>query len=250
MRAWLTKLKAGTEHLNYGRDVIAEMIRRGVPSLPQGPARILDVGMGSGEDLLRAREAVAPSPAELHGLDSYAPNVRAAEERGIAAAVCNVERERFPYEDGFFHAVIANQVLEHSKEIFWIVSEVSRVLAPGGVFVAGVPNLASLHSRVMLLLGMQPSPIEVLGPHVRGFTRGGFERFIRADGYFEVLAVRGSNFYPFPPAVARPLARALPAMSVSLFFACLRTQKPGRFAEVLGSRFFETDYFRGPAGPQ
>jgi ubiquinone/menaquinone biosynthesis C-methylase UbiE len=248
MRAWLTKLKRGTEHLNYGRDVIAEMIRSWAMTPPPSPARILDVGMGSGEDLLRSRDALVPMPVELYGLDSYGPNAEAAAQKGIRAVTSNVEREAFPYEDGFFHVVIANQVLEHAKEIFWIVSEISRVLAPGGLFVAGVPNLASLHSRIMLLLGMQPSPIEVLGPHVRGFTRGGFERFVCAGGYFEVTAVRGSNFYPFPAAVSRPLARAFPSMAVSLFFACLRTGKPGRFEEVLGSQFFETDYFRGPAG--
>jgi hypothetical protein len=143
---------------------------------------------------------------------------------------------------------VANQVLEHTKEIFWIVSEAARVLEPGGALLVGVPNLASLHSRAMLALGMQPSPIDVLGPHVRGFVKDGFRDFLQEGGFFRVAEVKGSNFYPFPEIMARPLARLFPGLAVSLFFRCLRTQRPGRFIEVLDARFFETPFFRGSEG--
>jgi SAM-dependent methyltransferase len=164
---------------------------------------------------------------------------------GITVHALDAERSRFPFEGRFFDVVLANPVLEHTKEIFWIASEVSRVLKPGGAFVVGVPNLASLHSRAMLLLGLQPSPIEVLGPHVRGYTKGGLSRFLTAGGFFDLLEVRGANFYPFPPAVAKPLSRVFPTLSVSLFFRCRRTDKEGVFLDVLREHSFETEYFRG-----
>jgi SAM-dependent methyltransferase len=245
VRRMLARLKAGTEHLNYGREVIASMVKERELGPPGAAVRVLDLGMGGGDDLINVREALAPKSVELHGIDAYAPNVEAARARGIHTHAANIERDALPFEDGAFDLVIANQVIEHTKDLFWIFSEISRVLKPEGLLVVGVPNLASLHSRVMLALGMQPSPIGLLGPHVRGFTRGGFREFVEVDGYFELIGVYGSNFYPLPPFLARPLSRMLPGFSVSLFFLCRRTGKAGRFIEVLESRFFETDYFRG-----
>lgn len=245
MRAFLAKLKAGTVELNFGREIVAAMAARHASALPPGEAAVLDVGLGTAVDLLNVREALAPRPSRLVGLDTYAPSLEHAEKRGIGAFRTDIERDRFPFDDKSVDIVIANQVLEHTKEIFWVVSEISRVLRPGGVLIAGMPNLASLHSRVMLGLGMQPSPVEVLGPHVRGFTRGGFRRFVEADGYFRVTEARASNFYPLPRLMARPAARVMPSMAVSLFFLCRRTEKEGRFIEVLDTRFFETEYFKG-----
>jgi SAM-dependent methyltransferase len=245
VRQMLARLKAGTEHLNYGREVIASLVK-GLEFGPPGQAvMVLDLGMGGGDDLINIRKALEPRPTELHGIDSHAPHVAAARARGIHPHEANIERDVLPFGDQSFDLVVANQVIEHTKDLFWIFSEISRVLRPEGLLVVGVPNLASLHSRAMLALGMQPSPIGVLGPHVRGFTRGGFREFVEVDGYFQVLGVRGSNFYPLPPFLAKPASRILPGFAVSLFFLCRRTSKSGRFIEALDNRFFETDYFRG-----
>lgn len=241
----LRRLKQGSVELNYGRNVVASLVKGHAERLPAGGLAVLDVGMGSAQDLRSVAAALDGRPLMLLGVESHAPSVQAARELGIEVHALDIERQRLPFEDARIDVVIANQVLEHTKELFWIFSEVARVLKPGGAFVAGVPNLASLHSRVMLLMGMQPSPVEVLGPHVRGFTRGGFARFARAGGFFSVRAVRGANFYPFPPLLARPLARALPTFAVSLFFLCVRTEKEGSFLQVLDERAFETPYFRG-----
>ena len=86
MRAWLANLKRGTEHLNYGREVVAKMIAERAAAFPSGPVRILDVGLGTGEDLRLAREALEPAPVELYGLDSYGPNAEAAARSAIIFA--------------------------------------------------------------------------------------------------------------------------------------------------------------------
>jgi hypothetical protein len=109
----------------------------------------------------------------------------------------------------------------------------------------GIPNLAALHNRILLLLGVQPTCIEILSAHVRGFTRSGFREFATSDGYFLMEEVRGGNFYPFPPSVARPMARVFPGFSVCLFFLLRRTGKKGNFLQVLDTRYFETPYYRG-----
>jgi len=242
MRTLLAKMKSGTEELNYGREIIAGMARRHAGDPGAETLRVLDLGLGSGADLENIRAAMGGRTIEPFGVDSYEPNVHAGRDRGVEVVSLDLERDRLPFADASLDLVVANQVLEHAKEIFWIVSETARVLKRDGALLVGVPNLASLHARVMLGLGMQPSPIDVLGPHVRGFAKGGFKSFIEEGGFFEVVEVKGANFYPFPGFLARPLARALPGFSVSLFFRCQRTAKDGRFIEVLDRKFFETPF--------
>lgn len=261
MRAFFKRLKTGTEHLNYGRHIIrswgAEAFRaaqregRG----KNQPFRILDLGCGKGDDLLGIRaEAGSPSPAqlELHGVENYPPSVEILEEAGVVAYDLDIERDLLPGGGGDFDIVIANQVLEHVKEVFWILAEAARVLRPGGLFIAGVPNLASLHNRLLLLVGQQPTPIQTFSAHVRGFTKPDMRGFAERGGYFRLTGFRGSNFYPFPAPLARPLARVLPTMAWGAFFRLQRTDKrDGSFLDnLLGEdNFLETPFFGSPMNP-
>jgi SAM-dependent methyltransferase len=247
IREFLLRLKRGTEELNYGRNVLA----RYVLEIAAGKTnlRILDIGLGQGKDLINIRERCAEEypglKLECYGFEYYQPYAAAARAQSIHVFAGDVERDRYPFDDQSFDVVVANQIVEHTKDIFWIYSEISRILTPQGFILTGVPNLASFHNRMALLFGIQPTGIEVLGPHVRGFTAGSFIKFIETDGYFVNRAVRGSNFYPFRPAISGPLSRLFPLMSFGIFFKTERTEKPGTFIEVLKSRFFETSYFAG-----
>lgn len=236
-------LKAGTEHLVYGRPILRRWAVGA--ARPERPIRVLDVGCGYGDDLAAIREALG-GKAELFGLEGYAPYREDCAARGIDARDGDVERDRLPFEDGSLDIVLMNQVLEHTKDLFWIFSEVGRVLPAGGQFLIGVPNLAAWHDRAMLLVGMQPSGMKVLGPHVRGFTAPGLRAFAEADGFFKVADVRGSGFYPFPEKVAITLARWFPTLATGLFVRLERTGKPGSFLEVLRARRYETAYYEGP----
>jgi SAM-dependent methyltransferase len=244
IRQAIIRLKSGTEHLNYGREIVAAWVIDYCKRLNSRP-HLLDIGLGMATDLLTIRGGLERDLA-LFGVDSYEPNIVQARERSITVTQLNIERDALPFDDEFFDVVIANQVLEHTKEIFFIFSEVSRVLKKGGIFVVGVPNLASLHNRVALLFGLQPPSIELLGPHVRGFTRASIVRFAQCDGFFIVERFAGANFYPFPPRVSKILATLLPNLAVGSFYLIRRTQKPGTFSEVLQERFFETPYAAGP----
>ena len=85
----------------------------------------------------------------------------------------------------------------------------------GGKLIIGVPNLASLHNRILLCLGRQPSPIKTHSAHVRGYTKYDLLDFLQScfpEGY-ALKDFKGSNFYPFPPVVAKPLAQILPNMA-------------------------------------
>lgn len=244
IRQRLFALKSGTEYLNYGREIVATWGAAHCLSLDETPY-LLDLGVGTAADLRNIDDNLERDLA-LFGVDSYKSKVAVARKYNIAIAKLNIEQHALPYNDEYFDVVIANQVLEHTKEIFFIFSEVSRVLKKGGIFIIGVPNLASLHNRIALLLGLQPPSIEPLGPHVRGFTRSAMCTFAECDGFFLVEDFAGSNFYPFPPRLSKMLARAFPNLAVGSFYRLRRTQKPGVFIEVLDQRSFETPYAISP----
>lgn len=249
VRRLLTRLKERSAILNYGRDIVAAWGGAYVRHSPNGSLRALDLGCGRhATDLLNLRVAAGARQLELFGVEYHAPSALEAQRKGVHVFALDIERDPLPAADASFDIVIANQVIEHTKELFWIFSEIARVLRPGGLLIVGVPNLASLHNRVLLLFGEQPSAIETLGPHVRGFTAPALRRFIEVGGFFKVVAVRGANFYPFPPAISRPLSRLLPTLSVGLFVAAVRQQTPGAFISALDARYYETAYYRGKKG--
>ncbi len=245
----MEKLVGKWTYLNYGRKIIAKWAKAYAIQRPGKTIRILDIGCGKGYDLANIKEGIrsmnAAITVELYGIEYVPRSIQESKEKGITVYTLDLERDRIPVEDMFFDIVIANQILEHTKEIFWICSEISRALMSGGIFIAGMPNLAAFHNRLLLLFGEQPTSLEILSAHVRGYTIPGFKRFIQADNYFRVLETRGSNLYPFPPILSKALSRIFRGLSVTIFFLVERTNKHGVFHSILDSRSYETNFFRG-----
>ena len=69
----------------------------------------------------------------------------------------NAEKDRFPYADGCFRTVLCCELIEHLfHDPMHLMSEVSRVLKPGGHLVLTTPNLASLRAVSAILQGYHP----------------------------------------------------------------------------------------------
>lgn len=233
--------------LNYGRPVVRRFLAASRPF-----RAVLDLGAGVGADLESAR-AVAPE-CRRHAVEVWPPNVEQLRGGGIEVVSLDLERDRLPFPDAAIDVVIANQIIEHTKEVFWIFHEIARVLGPGGHLILGVPNLASLHNRLLLLAGRQPSVIKTASAHVRGFTRHDLLAFLDQvwPGGFVQRAHAGANFYPFPPLIAQPLAKALPSFAWGLF---LHLQKVGQyqseFVEFPTRARLETNFYTGsPDAPR
>lgn len=222
----------------YGRHVIRDFL--GKVSLPQ---TIVDVGAGPGTDLLAVRE-IHPAARRIAVDFKSHPDIRniAHEHHEIDA-----ERQCLPFADASIDLIISNQTLEHTKDVWWIFHEMTRTLKVGGHLIVGVPNIASLHSRIMLLLGMQPSQQKTCSAHVRSFSKGDMLSFLDMvwPGY-KLVDFGGSQFYPFPRAVARPLSSALPTLSVCIFFLFKKTKPYHReFIEYPRQMGLETNFYLG-----
>ena len=226
--------------LNYGRHHIARFLREAAPF-----ENVVDLGAGGGADLALAREA-CPAAKRI-ALEAYPPNVEKLKADHEVFSL-DLERESLPFSNESIDVVIANQVLEHVKEVFWIFHQVSRVLRVGGRLIIGVPNLASYHNRLLLLLGKQPTVIQNHSAHVRGFSKHDLLRFLDVvfPGGFALRGFGGANFYPLPPFLARPMARLLPNGAWGIFFLIEKRRKyAGEFLEYPLKQQLETNFYLG-----
>jgi SAM-dependent methyltransferase len=165
---------------------------------------LLDIGCWDG--FTTSAYGRSSNASELLGVEVFEEQASIAERLGIEVARIDLEKGVFPWPDSSVDIVVCNQVFEHLKDIFNPLDQISRVLKPGGVLIISVPNLASFHNRIMLLLGMQPSSIRIFGPHVRGLSKNEFQNFLLTGGMFTCEKVDGVGFYPLP---AKPLGNLL-----------------------------------------
>jgi len=225
--------------LNYGRHIIEDFAKQ-----VKNYDSVLDIGAGSGDDLMIYKKICLS--ANLYALEGYEPNIATLKSKGIKVFQHNLEFDKFPFDDKSLDLINANQILEHTKEIFWIFHEVTRTLKVGGFFVLAVPNLASLHNRLLLAFGRQPTPIQNDSAHIRGYTRSDIIQFLKIWGGYEMIDFRGSNFYPFPPVIAKPLAKLLPNMAWSIFFLLKKTRDyDNEFIKWPIEKRLETNFYLG-----
>lgn len=217
--------------LNYGRPIILAWVKE-FALVRLGGIKVLDVGCGPGDDLENIIKLLSQhnKMVEAHGLEFNPAYQSAARLKGIQVEEINLEKDAWPYQDAYFDVVIINQVLEHTKEFFWIISQASRVLKDGGLLIIGTPNLAAWYNRLLLLFGRQPACIKLGSEHFRAFTRRDLSRVMTTWGGFELVASAGSNFYPLPKRLALLFSRLFPSLAVSLFLS---------FKKKTACRFFD-----------
>lgn len=69
----------------------------------------------------------------------------------------DIETTPLPVEDETFDYVICGEVIEHlERDPMFMMSEINRVLKPGGVLVMTTPNVVSSHGIARMLNGEEP----------------------------------------------------------------------------------------------
>lgn len=78
-------------------------------------------------------------------------------------SICNIEKDKFSFKDNFFDMVLCNEVIEHLVQSpLPALSEMYRVLKPGGLLMVTTPNIARSINRGKLLFGKSVMfPIDV-----------------------------------------------------------------------------------------
>lgn len=190
----------------------------------KGHTNILDLGCDDGSWTVRLGEKY--KNPYLYGVEVVSERFRKAHDKGISIKSFDLN-EKFDFEDCFFDIVHSNQVIEHLYDTDNFISEVYRILKPGGYFVVSTVSLSSWHNVFSVLLGYQPfdlANISLKGnignplsfwsetetnnsknkswQHVRLFTPYSLSKFLKSYG-FEDLSILTSGYYPFPGIFAR-----------------------------------------------
>ena len=113
-------------------------------SLDKNGSRVLDLGCGTGRHIVHLTRL----GFDVYGFDASPKALSMTQEwldeEGLEANLCKHQMEdSFPYEDDFFDTIISIQVIHHNliRNIRKTISEIERVLKPGGILFVTVPVL-------------------------------------------------------------------------------------------------------------
>ncbi len=161
-----------------------------------GAARVLDVGCGEGQV---ARLALADGAERAVGIDPTWTQLAVAAQRGGGARYARGGAGALPFADASFDAAVACLVFEHIRDVDAAITEVARVLAPGGrfLFLLNHPLLQTPNSGWI--------DDQILDPPEQYWRIG---PYLVEDETIEEVA-RGV----FIPFIHRPLSRYLNALA-------------------------------------
>jgi SAM-dependent methyltransferase len=187
--------------------------------IPEG--RLLDCGCGDGSDTINFAQVVQAAQVEAIELDP--DNIVAAKALGIHIHASDLNKP-FPVDSNYFDGIVANQVIEHLHNTDRFMTELFRVLKPGGWAIICTENLASWHNIGALMLGYTPFSMTNMSghtasvgnplafhhggeqclstqhpayQHIRVFTLIGLSHLATIIG-FEVNRAVGVGYYPLP----------------------------------------------------
>jgi len=156
--------------------------------------------------------------------------------QGWEGVLCDLETQKLRFPDGSFDLVYASEMIEHCADSRAVLSEISRLLKPGGMLVLSTPNSAFWPYRILALLGQTPSEYQHPG-HVRFFSKRSLLNTIESAG-FEIVSTSARHMYIVLGSFGDPFA---PLLRLFGF------EKESRFAT--GGSFWQLSRFsRRPSG--
>jgi ubiquinone/menaquinone biosynthesis C-methylase UbiE len=108
--------------------------------------RVLEIGCGGGFAAFDAGQWVGPT-GRVHAIDLSADQIAAATAHcaELPSVECRVaDAVALPFEDGAFDAVFSIQTLEYVADLDTALTEIRRVLRPGGRMLNSATNRSSL----------------------------------------------------------------------------------------------------------
>jgi dolichol-phosphate mannosyltransferase len=142
--------------------------------------KVLDVGCGSSRIL-------AGLPPGSVGVDILIRKLRYA--RKFDRPLVQASGGQLPFADGSFSCVLSSQVIEHVPRSLPILSELDRVLAPGGRLVLGTPDYARWEWVLIEKAYARVAPGAYAHEHITHYTRAELVARFESWGY-ELEAVR------------------------------------------------------------
>jgi ubiquinone/menaquinone biosynthesis C-methylase UbiE len=193
---------------------------------PMPGASYLDIGCANG--VLTRVYAERVRAGSVTGVDFVDMGIG----DGILFRQANLDtREPLPFDDRQFDVVTCMETLEHLHDTDHVVSEIRRILRPGGYAILAVPRLDALLNMLMLAVGYQPPAIECslrmrygspdssprVSGHVSHFTRRALLDLVRANGFVVERFAQASIYgaWRYASDKTPPMWQRLPMWMVS-----------------------------------
>lgn len=106
--------------------------------------KVLDIGCGNGDYSFRLKNL----GFEVVALDIDEERFKYKDE--IEFCKCDITKG-LPFSDNYFDYVIFLEVIEHLRNPYFVVGEISRILKPKGILILSTPNILNLKSRLRFL---------------------------------------------------------------------------------------------------
>ena len=171
-----------------------QLRRRFMASCVRAGDRALDLGCGDG--VFTAE--LAGAGARPVGADVAEAALERARDRHPELAFEPVPFDGpLPFADNSFDVVWASEVIEHIGDTARWLSEIRRVLAPGGRLLITTPS----HGRLRVLLGGIERFSLPQGDHLHLYTRASLRQVLEEFGFGEVVVTPSGG----PPLFRRTL---------------------------------------------
>lgn len=202
--------------------------------------RVLEIGVGLGTDL----KQFARNGAACFGVDITDTHLeltrRNFELEGFHVELRKGDATRIPFPDGYFDCVYSFGVIHHIPDAGPVLSEIRRVLKPGGTFQVALYHLLSIHTVYLFLHALVKGRLRTLGvagvlatvesgadgvavkPYVKLYSLRGLKGLLRGRGFDLVKSGVRHVYFEEPPWL-NAFRRAEAALG---WYVCAIARKP------------------------
>lgn len=218
LKGFFTRVYDNAANLN--RRNIVDLVRR---AGTDGSGILLDLGCDDGVWTMKLASEIGAR--EVHGVEVVEEQAQKARANGVRVMVSDLNRPLSDLPSGYFDVIHANQVIEHVSSVDLFVSEVFRLLKPGGAAVVSTENGSSWHNVFAAGMGWQifsltnvsslkaglgnPFAIQRGGTPFAGtwthktiFNYRGLIEMFETHGFRQV-EIAGAGYFPLPAVLGR-----------------------------------------------
>jgi ubiquinone/menaquinone biosynthesis C-methylase UbiE len=197
--------------------------------MPLEGKRILDVGCGNGNTVLKIAKQVGPNGRAV-GIDFSVEGIAKAKQKAIALGLDKVtefrvaDAEKLPFEDNYFDAVISECVVCLTPNKQKALTEKTRVLKPGGKIV-----MHDVISKACMPKAVQTNP-ELYCACIGGaVSQSDYVKMLKQAGLTEIKAVD----YSEEPAIDNYPVSLKKALDSQILLAATNMEDEKDFQEVV-----------------